>query len=65
MTEPWKPTCGECRFRVKGECHRYPPSLVPVATGTNGPAGAAIYFPDSWWPKVESGSWCGEFKSVV
>ncbi len=39
MTEENKPTCGTCRYFVKGrivtqgECWRYPPTVITVAQG--------------------------------
>lgn len=44
-------TCGVCRFyyRAQGLCRRYPPS-----------AGECT---DSGFPRVRSGSWCGDFEA--
>ena len=49
-----KPRCGNCRYRVKMECRRWPPTRQ--ITGKKG--GEIIRVPA--WLHVPPTSWCGE-----
>lgn len=63
-------TCGFCIFYKKspaqlnqGECHRYPPQVVPVqqrnSIGQTSVGGLTMF------PAVNVKTWCGEFESYL
>ncbi len=43
-------SCGTCRFRRDGECHRNPPFLMIIGQKY-----------DPVWPRVKEHQWCGEY----
>lgn len=47
-------TCQDCRFYRGGTCRRYAPRPTH---------GQTVAHPDSFWPPVGYGDWCGEFES--
>lgn len=65
--------CGECRHWLAdhsglGECHRYPPQMVPVRTvvGSAGRFEDPVHdlVPLAHWPQVTHEDWCGEFAAA-
>jgi hypothetical protein len=58
--------CKDCRFFVvdqrisKGECHRFPPIVVPDICG-NGDIETKHY---NYWPDVRPSDFCGEWKAI-
>lgn len=56
--------CGNCRFYRsltgdQGHCRRNPPTVITV-TSSNPKHGLQ---PETAWPVVDSGAWCGEWGS--
>jgi hypothetical protein len=55
--------CKDCKFRVDGECRRYPPQvsivMMPTKVAVAGPTLQPS--PLATFPPVEDDLWCGEF----
>jgi len=62
--------CGACRYWERGDCRRYPPTVVNMkiknpkigryAMGPNDPK--MVDYPETRWPKTSSWQGCGEFE---
>jgi len=46
-------TCESCKYRQGEECHYGPPVIID---------GGGV---EGFWPKVDIGSWCGEWTMVA
>ena len=56
-------TCATCKFHEGTECHRYPPTPIPVVYQDNNWDGdfGIDYKIVSEWPDVGDDDWCGEY----
>ncbi len=61
-------TCADCKWWERGECRRFPPTVVETALletdcVTDGTARLSVRGAlklRSFWPVTRAGDWCGE-----
>ena len=56
-------SCKTCRYRIDGDCRRYPPTVHLLQTLSAVPQFRNLK-PEAVWPPVAEDHWCGEFKPL-